>query len=159
MASINMSLGRRVTYIVVSFLVGVAATIGAPKLAWYAGNYIFPIGLEEIARVASPDGVIDAVVIRENCGVPCPFGYSVFLVPKGRNAPNDFGEAVFRADSMVDEKLTWKPDHILEIAYSKAEIYAFRNMSYPLGDFGAREKNWEYRVEVCLKPPPGSALR
>jgi hypothetical protein len=159
MASVNVSLGRRITYVVVSFLLGVAATISVPKLVGGAAERIFPIGLEEIARVTSPDGVIDAVMIRDNCGVPCPFGYSVFLVPKGRNAPKDFAQPVFRADSMVDEKLTWKTDHILEIAYSKAEIYAFRNISYPLGDFGAKEGNWQYRVEVCLKPAPGSALR
>jgi hypothetical protein len=159
MTSFNISRGRWFTHIVLSFLIGVAATIGVPKLLSGIGDHVFPIGLEEIARVTSPDGVLDAVVIRDNCGVPCPYGYSVFLVPKGERAPEDLQRAIFRADSMVDEKLAWNPGHILEIAYSKAEIYAFRNMAYPLGDFGRKEKNWEYRVEVRLVPPPGSSLR
>ena len=106
----------------------------------------------------SPDGVVDAVLIQDNCGALCSFGYSVFVVPRGQRAPRDFERAVFHADSMVDEKLTWKSERVLEIAYSKAEIYKFRNISYPLGEYGAKEKNWKYRVEVRLAPSAGSAL-
>jgi|SRR5450631_710452 hypothetical protein len=124
-----------------------------------AGLAYFPLSFEEISRVTSPDGAVDAVMIQDNCGAPCSFGYSVFIVPKGQSAPRDFEQDVFHADSMADEKLGWRPERVLEIAYRKAEIYKFRNISYPLGEYGAKEKNWEYRVEVRLAPSPGSALR
>lgn len=39
---------------------------------------------DEVARVPSPDGVLEAVVVRLNCGATTNYGYSVYLVAKGR---------------------------------------------------------------------------
>jgi hypothetical protein len=37
---------------------------------------------DEVRRVTSPDGRIDAIIIETNCGAPCDFGYEVRLSPK-----------------------------------------------------------------------------
>lgn len=94
-------------------------------------------------------------MIRDNCGVPCSYGYSIFIVPKGTAAPENFDQVVFSADDMVDGKLGWRQPHLLDISYSKAKIYKFRNFSFPFGEFGAKEKNWVYRVEIRLAPSDG----
>ncbi len=148
----NLSDRRRVLYLVASFLAGATSAVVVPWLISLAANHIFPLALEEIARVPSPDGAVDAVMIRDNCGAPCPFGYTVFIVPKGKPAPSDFRRDVFSADDMLDEKLSWKQPHLLSIAYNRALIHEFRNVAYPLGEYGAKERNWHYKVEIQLAP-------
>ena len=148
----RLSERRGVIYLVASFLAGVASAMVVPRLVSHTAEHVFPLALKEIARVPSPDGVVDAVMIRDNCGAPCSYGYTVFVVPKGEPAPNDFEGDVFSADDMVDQKLVWRQSHLLNISYSKALIYKFRNMVYPLGEFGAKEKNWHYKVEIQLVP-------
>lgn len=32
---------------------------------------------EEVVRVTSPDGRVDAILVETNCGAPCSFGYEV----------------------------------------------------------------------------------
>ncbi len=123
-----------------------------PWLISRAADHVFHLELKEIARVTSPDGAVDAVMIRDNCGAPCSYGYTVFIVPRGETAPSDYERDVFSADDMLDEKLVWKQPHLLAISYSRALIYKFRNVAYPLGEFGAKEKNWQYRVEIQVAP-------
>ena len=123
-----------------------------PRLVLVAAGRAFPLALKEIARVTSPDDAVDAVMIRDNCGAPCSYGYSIFIVPRGATAPKDFAQVVFSADDMVNETLVWKQPHLLDISYSKATIYKFRNFSFPFGEFGAKEKNWVYKVEIQLAP-------
>ena len=53
---------------------------------------------------------------------------------------------------MLDEKLSWKQPHLLSIAYNRALIHEFRNVAYPLGEYGAKERNWHYKVEIQLAP-------
>lgn len=148
----RLSERRGFIYLIVSFLSGVVSAVVVPWLVSHAAEHVLPLGLKEIARVPSPDGVVDAVMIRDNCGAPCSYGYTVFIVPKGETVPNDFERDVFSADDMPDQKLVWKQPHLLNISYSRALIYKFRNMAYPLGEFGAKEKNWNYKVEIQLVP-------
>jgi hypothetical protein len=114
--------------------------------------------LEKIGRVSSPDARVDAVMIRDNCGPLCSFGYSVFLVPRGEAAPEDAIEPFFRLTIMEREALSWKRERVLEIAYEKATISRFRNLSHPFGDFDRKEKNWQYRVEIPWAPTTDSSL-
>lgn len=149
---ISLSGRRYILYLAVSFLIGILCAVLVPRLISHAADHVFPLALKEIARAPSPDGVVDAVLIRDNCGAPCSYGYSVFIVPKGEPAPSDFERDIFSADDMLDEKLVWKQPHLLNISYSKALIYKFRNLAYPLAEFGAKEKNWSYKVEIQLAP-------
>jgi len=143
---------RLVLYIAISFLAGIACAIVVPSLIGRSADRLFRLDQEEIARVTSPDGVVDAVMIRDNCGAVCPYGYSVFVVPKAQPAPSDLKQSAFSADDMVGERLAWKQPHLLSIGYDKALIYRFHNVSYPLGEFHARQNNWDYKVEVQLVP-------
>jgi hypothetical protein len=59
---------------------------------------------------------------------------------------------------MMREMLTWKQERVLEIAYEKATISKFRNISHPFGEFDRKEKNWEYRLEIRLAPLTDSSL-
>ena len=152
MRKIDLSRSRLVLYLSASFLAGIAAAALAPWLVSRGADHVFPLQLKEIARVTSPDGAVDAVMIRDNCGAPCSFGYSVFIVPRGTRPPRNFAQVVFSADDMTDEKLVWKQPHLLDIAYSQALIHTFRNVSHPFGEFGAKEQNWHYRVEIQLAP-------
>jgi hypothetical protein len=142
-------------YVFASFLAGIACAVVVPLLLGRAADRLFDV--KEIARVTSPDGAVDAVMIRDNCGAPCSYGYSVFVVPKGQAAPSDLKRNVFSADEMVGERLAWKQAHLLSVVYEKALIYSFRNVSYPLGEFHARQKNWNYKVEIQLGPPAAFA--
>ena len=113
---------------------------------------------EEIGRVKSPDGVVDAVLVRSNGGATTSFGYSVFLVPVGtrfdQGAPvfqPDY--ALFVADHQVDLELVWKEPKFLEIRYAKARIFQFSNFWH------SREvHNFAYTVEVRLVPSEDSSL-
>jgi len=148
-----ISLSRRhlVSYLIASFFAGIAASVAVPLLASRAGDLFWPSEDKEIVRVTSPDGRVDAVMIRDNCGAPCYFGYSVFIVPRGMNPSKGSKGTIFYADDMADEKLTWKQPHLLSIGYSRALIYSFRNVSYPLHEFG-KEETWLYKVEIQLAP-------
>src|SRR5262249_3872023 len=39
---------------------------------------------DELERIPDPSAVIDAVLVRTNCGAPCDFGYLVYAVPRGQ---------------------------------------------------------------------------
>ena len=60
------------------------------------GTVVLLLLLEEIARVSSPDGSLDAVMIREQLWSSlCSFGYSAFVVPRGEAAPKDLESSCF----------------------------------------------------------------
>ena len=97
MTTVTFSRRRCPACVLDSFLVGALVAIGLPRLPAFAGDRILPLHLEEIVRVSSPDGSLDAVMIRDNCGPLCSFGYSAFVVPRGEAAPKDLNRAVSQA--------------------------------------------------------------
>lgn len=151
---VPISRSRFLGYLFAAFLAGVLVAVFMPSLALRVLDHVvLPISREEIARATSPDGMVDAVIIRTNCGAPCSFGYRVFIVGKGMPAPANSDLAVFSADSMTGEALVWKQAHLLTIAYNRAEILNFHNVSFPFREFGeGKEDTWRYKVEVALTP-------
>jgi len=138
--------------VIFSFLGGVISAYIVPQIVRMVLNRaIFPSTRTELSRITSSDGAIDAVLIKSECGTPCSTSYSVYIVPNGRITPSDAKRAIFSADDMVDARILWKQPHLLEIAYEKALIYSFRNVSYPLGEAGD-EGGWRYGVEIRLAP-------
>jgi hypothetical protein len=132
-----------------SFIAGVSAAIVAPRVASAAANrWLFPLQYEEISRVTSPDGAVDAVMERSNCGAPCSFGYSVSVVAKNGAAIRDPLQQVFIADDMVNAQIRWNEPHLLSVSYDKARIYSFSNVAYPFRESG----NWRDPVEIHLVP-------
>jgi hypothetical protein len=143
---------RHLLATVVSFFAGIAVAFLGPRLIHAAAaRLLFPENRTEIARIPSPDGMVDAVAQRTNCGAPCSSSYVVSIVPKGAIAPRDSEKQVFLADDIVNAQVRWKEPHLLDIGYDKAFIENFRNVTYPLGSPGDVE-SWHYAVEVHLSP-------
>ena len=134
------------------FILGILSGIVAARLILLAANRaIFPAQRIEISRVTSPDAVVDAVMIENNCGAPCSINHSVFIVPKGQNVRQDSSQAVFSADDISGDKLVWKQSHLLEVAYGRAFVFQFRNVAYPLNT-PTNDHTPVYRVEIRLAP-------
>jgi len=143
---------RHTLSVFLSFFVGVAVAV---FLTWLVHGGIdrvfFPVHRQEVARVTSPDGAVDAVMENMDCGAPCPSEYSVSVVAKGGSVPTDRTQYVFLAADAVSLQIRWKQPHLLEIAYDRAFIDSFRNVTYPLGTAG-NEESWRYGVEIRLAP-------
>lgn len=117
------------------FVAGVVCAVVIPKLFLRVLNrVIFPEERTEVSRVTSPDGTVDAVAIRSDCGAPCSTNYSVFLVPKGTSIRGSSAQSTFSADDVSGEHLAWSQPHLLEIGYTRAFIINFQNVAYPLTD-------------------------
>jgi hypothetical protein len=142
----------RMLHIASWFLAGAASALVVPNLLRAVLDYIvFPEQRDEISRVSSPDGAVDGVMIRSDCGAPCSTNYSVFVVPKGSRVRENSDQKVFSADDMSDQRLTWSEPHLLEIGYGRALIISFQNVTSPF----TRTRNAifsQYRVEIRLAP-------
>lgn len=98
---------------------------------------------QEMARVTSPDGEIDAVVIRTNYGATTNYNFLVYLVPNGRVVAERRGwraiksarvatiPAALRESSLTSDRyaeawgvnVRWQAmDHVV-IEYSRADRY------------------------------------
>lgn len=107
----------------------------------------------EEARITSPDGRVDAVMIREPVGGALGGVYwHVFIVPRAAPAPKDSKDSILDADVLRGEALVWKQNHLLEIHYDIAHIEQFRNL---WGSNEAEGRAWrrgDYLAEVRLAP-------
>src|SRR5437879_8009429 len=99
------------------------------------------VARQEVKRVRSPDGRVEAVLIQTNAGATTGFGFEVFLVPTGANPKT--GSELFRADRVVNLDLHWRESMVLEIAYDQGRIFHFSNFWN-----SADLDNFRYVVEV-----------
>lgn len=111
-----------------------------------------PADGEEISRVKSPDGVVDAVTMRSNGSATVSYSYEVYIVPSGANP--SAGYEIFTADHTENMSLTWSRSKLLNIHYKHARIFRFTNFWED-----QKVQNFNYVVEVHLVPAnPGSSL-
>jgi hypothetical protein len=137
---------------VACFVSGAAAALSVPPLFRLAASkLLFPQQRTEVFRATSPDGRVDAVAERIECGAPCSSAYVVSVVPKGAARPAELAQQTFAADEIVNPEVKWDEPHLLEIGYDKALVEEFRNLAYPFGRPGDIE-SWRYQVEVRLSP-------
>ena len=108
---------------------------------------------EEI-RVASPDGRLDAVMIREMYGGAVGgIEWRVYIVPRGLAVPSKYQNPVFGASDLTAEKLVWLQPHLLEIGYDRAAIEGFRNLwALDEVDNVGSSGEGDYFVEIRLAP-------
>jgi hypothetical protein len=143
---------RAVLWTVGAFITGIVVTAFGPSLVNSAlSRIILPEQRREVARVPSPDGTVDALMVGSSCGPLCSDTYLVTVVPKGGKVPTDVERYAFSANDMVDAQLHWKQPHLLEIGDKKALINDFRNVSYPFAKFGD-QSSWRYKVDLRLAP-------
>jgi hypothetical protein len=84
----------------------------------------------ERMRVTSPDGKLDAVLVQESSGGALGgILWSVYVVPRGKSAPNDPAKRLFFADELTRASILWSRPFLIEIHYDKASIMHFRNIS------------------------------
>jgi hypothetical protein len=107
---------------------------------------------EEMQRVKSPDGVVDAVLVRGGGGATTGFSFSIFLVRSGtgfdqKAASFEQDRAVFRSDHHDGLHLVWTKPQFLEIRFAKARIFHFANFWH-----SSDVQNYRYVVEVRLIP-------
>lgn len=124
----------------------------------FVGNVFFAniidCNSEEIARVTSPDGKVDALMTRRNCGTgPSPnpsYSYSVYIVPKGDALPrveDPFETAkVFYANMAEGLEIRWMESRHLRIEYADARILDFRNFWVSLALSRSETSLYEIRI-------------
>ncbi len=103
------------------------------------------VDIEEVYRVTSPDGIVDAVMIRKNAGATVPFVYEVHVVPKGEKTKEDLEK--FVADHVTDLEIGWQKPQLLRISYGQARIFTFSNFWQ-----SAEVQDFKYVVELRLEP-------
>jgi len=100
---------------------------------------------EEIYRIAAPDSIVDAVLIRYNGGgATCGFSYQVYIVPHNQKELNT--KYVYSANKIDGLSIAWMKSKCLEINYKKGRIFYFSNFW-----FSKKVDNFGYIVEVKLK--------
>jgi len=110
-------------------------------------------GTEQV-RVTSPNGKLDAVLIREDGGGAAGgWEWYVYIVAKGSPGVAKNAHPIFNAGTLTDGTLSWSKEHLLEIHYNVAYINQFRNLwglseIQNVGTAGERD----YLVEIRLVP-------
>jgi len=89
------------------------------------GYFIFRPSYDEVARVTSPNGNYDAVLIELNGGATTSFSYEVYITKKNKNlrfksSVANFYEAV-RSDNAYGVNLIWNNQETLTIQYLTAK--------------------------------------
>jgi hypothetical protein len=132
--------------VAICFLTGCGESGQSPKTRIFLGS--------EVARVTSPNGQLDAVMIRDDGGGAAGgWEWYVYIVAKESGVDQGKSHAIFHAGTLTGEKLMWSQGHLLEIHYDIADIEEFRNLwglheIQNVGSVGERE----YSVEIRLVP-------
>ena len=95
----------------------------------YAAALLIGVGLmsgctsrDQVARITSPDGQVDAVVFESDCGAICDVVDEVWVVPRGRRHGDKvawFDDAV-RSERAWGVNVKWDSAHHLVIEYLSA---------------------------------------
>lgn len=77
---------------------------------------------DEVLRVTSPDGKVDALLFEDGCGAPCSFVYEVRLARKGSRFGQSVAwlDAATRNDNAWGVNLKWSDSQNLSVEYLKA---------------------------------------
>jgi hypothetical protein len=75
----------------------------------------------------SPDGVVDAIVVRTNSHATVPFVDRVFIVPRRAPFHEALGTEVLRADRVRGGCLVWARERLLLIEYERGRVFHFSN--------------------------------
>ncbi len=105
-----------------------------------------------VARIPSPDGRSDALVVRERgCGATCDIAHGVYLVAHGQPLPDDADQAQLLLNDAEGLRVRWRDPHMLLVEYRRAVVYRFGNRWYR--DVRPSEPGERfYLVEVRLAP-------
>lgn len=112
---------------------------------------------QELARVTSPSGTVDAVLLKVATleGATGDGRDDLYLVPVGERIEDSANPEKVLGIEEVDNlrrgiELHWADDGLLEIRYEAAAILDFKNFAYIPG-----ERDEEIVVELRLEAPKG----
>ena len=115
---------------------------------------VFEQSAEQV-RVTSPNGQLDAVLVRDPYGPAAGGGvdWNVYIVTKGGPIHMKTAHEFFRADPLTGGDLIWKGNHLLEIHYDIGYIHEFRNLwgLHEIEDVGSKGER-DFEVEIRLVP-------
>jgi hypothetical protein len=106
-------------------------------LASLVGCLLFPTSHDEVSRVASPSGRLDAVLVETNGGATTDFGYLVYVVAHRAPTPNR-GELAWlygagRSTRAYGANLKWESESRLRVEYLEAKEAEVRRERLVLG--------------------------
>lgn len=82
------------------------------------------VSKDEVARVSSPSGAVDAVIVETNGGAMASFGYEVFVIPTGKSTWMKqnvaFLYGAVRNEQAYGVNLRWDSSSDLAIEYLEA---------------------------------------
>jgi hypothetical protein len=117
-----------------------------------SGTYTVPKADEE-NRVTSPNGQLDAVLVREDGGGAAGgWEWYVYIVAKGSPVVRPRSHVLFNAGTLTGERIIWTQEHLLEIHYEIASINQFTNIWGSSEIQKDAEGRNEYLVEIRLAP-------
>jgi hypothetical protein len=90
----------------------------------------------EVARVASPNGSLEAVLTETNGGATTSFGYEVSVGTKGAKTLTHVASlyGAVRNEQAYGVNLNWTGEHILRVQYLRAKAVQNVSKSVTLGD-------------------------
>jgi hypothetical protein len=91
--------------------------------ACFLGGCSPAVSYREIKRIASPDSIVDAVLVQTNTSATTSYRYNVYICAHGH--PFKKGSELVIADHI--DSLYWSQVYCLEIHYSDARIFHFTN--------------------------------
>jgi hypothetical protein len=117
----------------------------SPFIGQAAAKIVLSLGQKEVARVASPDSLHEAVTIQTRPFLPYVHrAVKVYLVPSGETVDR-LAEPVFLATRAEGLQTTWKDSRLLEICYLRARVEGFTAV------WSSIVKS--PKVEILLSPP------
>jgi hypothetical protein len=74
---------------------------------------------DEVLRITSPDGKVDAILFEDNCGTPCSFVYEVRIARNGSKLGDTVAslEAATRNNTAWGVNLKWSDSQNLSVEY------------------------------------------
>ncbi|MBF0172935.1 MAG: hypothetical protein HQL83_05755 [Magnetococcales bacterium] len=83
---------------------------------------------EEVFRVRSPDGVVEAVLVASDAGATTAVGHQLYLVPAGGQPEEKWKQMnAYRASNI---RVKWRDNDYLEVYYDTGKIFNFSNEWY-----------------------------
>src|SRR5947207_10402997 len=82
--------------------------------------------LEEVQRVRSQDGLIDAAVFVRQTDATVPTPTEIYVLPAG-SEPR--GDPVWRADKVIGIRVSWTSTSALKIEAGKARVFLQRDLT------------------------------
>lgn len=123
-------------------------------------NKVFSQAAEQ-KRVTSPNGLFDAVLVRDPYGPAAGGGvdWNVYIVRTRNPIHMKTAHQFFRADPLTGGDLIWKGEHLLEIHYDQAQILEFRNLwgLHEIENVGSAGER-DFDVEIRLVPSADYSL-